>query len=118
MSNFNSDTIATHKAMIIQAIDDGVVTDENIDDVHHLVFNTDYFIIGHYQAEQWIANNFDSAFDAIEIVRTYEMDLFGETTTPVEPERIANMLSYICGEEVLAECRYSNVAELREALTS
>ena len=41
---------------------------------------------------------------AIGRVKDYEMDNFGEVTTDLSnPERVANMLAYILGEEILQE---------------
>ena len=30
--------------------------EENIDDIHHHAFNTDYYIIGTYEAKQWLGD--------------------------------------------------------------
>ena len=43
-------------------------------------------------------------FDAIEEVMGYEKDNFGEVYTEVwDPEKLANMLYYVIGEEVISE---------------
>lgn len=69
-------------------------------DLHHEVFNTDYYIIGTYEAKEALEEY--GVFDAIEKVQTYEKDQFGETYTDVsDPEKLVNMLFYIIGEEVL-----------------
>ena len=70
-------------------------------DLHHKCFNEDYFIIGYYQANKFIEDNFSSPFDAIDIVKEYEIDHFGEFTTQINSEAIANMLAYIIGEEII-----------------
>jgi hypothetical protein len=42
-------------------------------------------------------------FNAIEVVKSYEIDNFGETYTDLsDPERVANMYAYIVGEDVLS----------------
>ena len=75
--------------------------DENIDDIHHHAFNTDYYIIGTYQAKRWCG---DEVFNIIEIIREYEDFHFGEVTTDFsDPERVVNMYAYIVGEEVVNE---------------
>ena len=75
--------------------------EENIDDIHHHAFNTDYYIIGTYQAKQWCG---DEVFNIIETIRDYEDMHFGEVTTDFsDPERIVNMYAYIVGEEVVSE---------------
>ena len=70
-------------------------------DLHNELCNTDYFIIGIYQAKQLLGEH---AFEAIRIVRDYEESNFGEVFTDLsEPERVVNMLAYIIGDYVLAE---------------
>ena len=71
-------------------------------DLHNEVFNTDYYIIGTYEAKQALAEY--GVWDAIEKVQTYEKDNFGEIYTDLSnPEKLINMLYYIIGEEVLFE---------------
>jgi len=75
--------------------------EENIDDIHHHAFNTDYYIIGTYRAKQWCGNE---VFNIIETIREYEQSVFGEVTTDFsDPERVVNMYAYIVGEEVVHE---------------
>ena len=76
---------------------------ENIDDLHHDVFNTDYYIIGRYEAKQWLG---DEVFNIIEIIKEYEQFNFGEINTDFsEPEKIVNMYVYIIGEEIVQDYR-------------
>ena len=71
-------------------------------DLHHEVFNTDYYIIGTYQAKEAL-KEYD-VFKALEKVQTYEKNNFGEIYTDMsDPEKLVNMLYYIIGEEVLFE---------------
>ena len=73
--------------------------EDNIDDLHHHCFNTDYYIIGRYQAEKWLG---DEVFNIIEFIKDYEMFNFGEVYTDFsDPERIVNMYTYIIGEEIV-----------------
>ena len=70
-------------------------------ELHHELCNTDLFIIGAYQAKEFLGGY---VFDAIEMVKDYEQSNFGEVSTDLsEPERVVNMLAYIIGEHVLAE---------------
>ena len=72
-------------------------------DLHHELFNTDYFIIGYYQAEQWLIKNV-GIFAAIEEIREYEQSNFGEVNTDFSSsEKVVNMYAYIKGEEILGE---------------
>jgi len=71
-------------------------------DLHHEVFNTDYYIIGTYEAKKALEEY--GVWDAIDKVREYETDNFGEVYTDLSnPEKLVNMLYYIIGEEVLRE---------------
>jgi len=80
---------------------DGVGVDQHASDLHNELYNMDYFIIGTYQAKQFLG---EEAFEAIEIIKNYEQDNFGEVTTDLSsPESVANMLAYIVGEEILSE---------------
>lgn len=70
-------------------------------ELHHEVFNTDYYIIGTFKAKE--ALNEYGAYDAIGEIVEYEKDNFGEVLTDVsEPEKVANMLYYIKSYEYLA----------------
>ena len=75
--------------------------EENKDDLHYHAFNTDYYIIGTYQAKQWLG---DKVFDVIEHIRKYEDWHFGEVSTDFsDPEKVVNMYAYIIGEEIVSE---------------
>tara|TARA_R100000231_G_C5329099_1_gene165788 strand:+ start:2647 stop:3042 length:396 start_codon:yes stop_codon:yes gene_type:complete len=82
--------------------------------VHHECFNTDYYIIGTYQAKQWLGDN---AFDAIEIIKSYEQDNFGEVFTDLsDPEKVVNMYTFIVGEEIVHKFfdSFSNINEVQK----
>ena len=88
------------RAAIIEALQDGF--SGYYCDLHHEVFNTDYYIIGTHKAKEAL-REYD-VFDAIEKVQTYEQDNLGEVYTDLSnPEKLINMLYYIIGEEVLYE---------------
>jgi len=70
-----------------------------IDDIHHHCFNTDYYIIGTYQAKKWLG---DQVLDIIQFIKEYEEDNFGEVNTDFsDAERIVNMYTYIVGEYIV-----------------
>jgi hypothetical protein len=72
-------------------------------DLHHEIFNTDYYIIGNWEAEQWLIKHI-GIFDAIDIIKEYEEFHFGEIYTDLSiAEKVLNMLVYIVGEEILQE---------------
>tara|TARA_Y100001963_G_C6563764_1_gene345589 strand:- start:240 stop:548 length:309 start_codon:yes stop_codon:yes gene_type:complete len=78
-----------------------VFTDKS--DLHHHLFNSDYYIIGYYQAQQWLDNHGVSVFEALETIREYEQSNFGECRSYDNAEKTVNMLVYIYGEELLTE---------------
>jgi hypothetical protein len=88
------------KERIIECLKDGF--DGYYCDLHHEVFNTNYYIIGTHEAKEAL-EEYD-VFEAIKKVQTYEKDHFGEVYTDLSnPEKLINMLFYIIGEEVLYE---------------
>ena len=73
-----------------------------VSDLHNDIFNTDDYIVGRYQAKQWMGGD---AFDMIGDVVEYEKDNFGEITTDLsEPESVVNMWVYVQGWELIDEC--------------
>ena len=90
------------KNYIIQQLYDDVGLDQHISDLHHYLLNEDYFIIGYYQAEQWLKKDNGSVFEAIETIKDYEQSNFGQVSTDLSSsENVANMLAYILGEQIL-----------------
>tara|TARA_R100000655_G_scaffold78427_1_gene117843 strand:+ start:474 stop:830 length:357 start_codon:yes stop_codon:yes gene_type:complete len=76
---------------------------ENVDyyDINDEIFNRDYYIIGTYNAKQFMGG---LAFECIDIVRTYEYENFGEYHTDIScPEKVVNMFAYIIGEECIKD---------------
>ena len=75
--------------------------EENKDDLHHHAFNTDYYIIGYYKAEQWLG---DQVFNVIQFIKEYEENNFGEVSTDFSnSENVVNMYAYIIGEEIVSD---------------
>ena len=71
-------------------------------ELHNEVFNTDYYVIGYRNAVDMLEEY--GVFDAIEEVMEYEKYNFGEVYTEVwDPEKLANMLYYVIGAEVISE---------------
>jgi len=84
-------------------IDNDLINEDlgDIQELHNDIFNTDFYIIGYYNCEQWLKKHHINTFDAIEFVQEYEKDNFGETNTDINSERIVNMIAYIIGEQIL-----------------
>lgn len=87
-------------ADIIEALENGF--DDYYCDLHNQVFNTDYYIIGTYQAKE-VLREYD-VFEALDKIQDYEKEQFGEIFTDLsDPEKVVNMLYYIIGDEIIGE---------------
>jgi len=74
------------------------------DEIHHKAFNEDYYIIGYYQAEQWLKKHDLNTFEAIEICNDAELENFGEIQTTFDnAEKLVNHLVYWLGLEICNE---------------
>ena len=72
---------------------------KDIYDIHHDLFNQDYYLIGYYECKKWLK---DEVFNVIECIKEYEEFNFGEVTTDFSnSERVVNMYVYIIGEKLL-----------------
>ena len=89
------------KAAIIEAL-----TDEEYSGyycaLHDHLFNEDYHYCYTSEAEDDL--NAIGVFDAIGVIVKYEKEEFGEVNTDfTDPCKVANMLYYIVGEEVMSD---------------
>ena len=86
----------------IDQLDSHVGLDACIEDLHHYMFNEDYFIIGTYKASQFIGSDLGKI---LEILIEFEKDfgIFDESfyMTILEPETIVNKLAFFIGYEIL-----------------
>ena len=72
-------------------------------ELHYYLFNEDYYIIGYYQASEWLKTHGISEWEAIQTCQEYEKDNFGEVTIYDNAEKTVNMLAYIYGEQLLSD---------------
>jgi hypothetical protein len=79
--------------------------DVDINDLHYHLFNQDYYIIGYYNAEQWLKKHNINIFQGISFVQDYEREMFGNDgmRNYDNAESLVNMIVYIIGEELLYE---------------
>lgn len=92
------------EAHVQDLINDGVLTEDNKEDWHHIAFNEDYYIIGYYDAEQWLKKHDVSVFEAIETIIEWERDVFGEVALKSEDmnaEKIVNLYVYVISEQLV-----------------
>ena len=99
---------------MISQLEDQVGLNNDVSDLHHYLLNEDYFIIGTYQAKQWLSSY---VFDAIEAIKEYEQSNFGEVSTDFsDPEKVANMYAYILGEEILSDSDIYQQIQLEKSI--
>jgi len=102
MTQYKYDEIKSYFEDWIEEQNKEWITD-NIDDLHHHCFNSDYYIIGTYKAKKWLG---DEVFNIIDLIKQYENDAFGEVNTDFsDPEKVVNMYVYIIGEQIVSDYR-------------
>ena len=97
----NREELVTHITDRVAEIRESFPDVQSFPDLHHELFNTDYYIVGTYQAKQWLG---DYAFDAIREIKDYEEANFGE---------VVNMYTYIAGEQLIEEMDFVTVEAIR-----
>lgn len=89
------------KAHVIDTLAQYDDDDTDFSELHYHAFNEDYYVIGYYQASEWLKKHDIDAFEATDTVIQYEKDNFGETNTKINSEAIVNMYVYIKGDELI-----------------
>ena len=86
----------------IDQLDSHVGLDAYIEDLHHYMFNMDYFIIGTYKASKFIGSDLGKILEVC-IDFEKEQGIFDESfyMTILEPEKVVNKLAYVIGYEIL-----------------
>lgn len=73
---------------------------ESWDDFHNEVFNMSYYVYNDKEAMSHF-RNVEDVFWAMDKVRQYENDMYGECYTDyTSPMKMVNMLFYIAGDEI------------------
>jgi hypothetical protein len=97
------------KDYLLQYLEDNDLTIDNEDgDIHDEVFNQDYFIIGYYNAQQWLIDEQGNnrTFEVLSYVMEQEKDNFGAVETIFDnAETLVNHYAYWLGYEVIANIR-------------
>ena len=85
---------------ILEELENGY--DGLVNDLHNAAFNTDYEYIYYNDAKVDLEKY--GVFDAIERVKEWEEENLGAVQTDFsDPCKVANMLFYIMGEEIISE---------------
>ena len=79
---------------------------ELIEEIHHRVFNENYYIIGTYKAKKWLDNQ---GLNILSYIQKYQAEQFGSeyietfrtSDNDIDYERIVNMYAYIKGLDVV-----------------
>lgn len=100
---------------LIEKIEDGTLTDENIEDWHFYAFRSDYYIITYYEASKWLKKHNIDAFDAIQYVEDYEIEMCGKLITALNSEAIVNAFVSIAGEELIYN-NYTTVSDQKKEM--
>lgn len=111
----NDEIFAKVCEILDERLDDDAVGEYGYD-LHNYLFNSVYAFIHDSEAEE--ACESVGTWSAIRLVQTYEKDNFGESTTEIEPCKIANMLVYIYGEFLLQQVEHLQDEVWNEALDS
>lgn len=82
--------------------------DTEVSELHHNLFNTGYYIVGSYDAKQWLKSHDLDGLEVLNEVVEFEMDNFGEVSeTRIKEltsyEKLVSSYVYWVGEEMLSE---------------
>ena len=86
-------------------------------DIHHQLFNMDYYIIGYYEAEQWLKQHDISVFEGMDFCKEQEEMHFGEFMTNIDnAETLVNHIVYWVGYDLIdGICVHHKMNEWEEA---
>ena len=93
---------------IMQTVSDSFNADDhNFEELHYHAFNEDFYIIGYYEASQWLSNHNIDSFEAINFINDYSLNNFGDAyfgaNKEINSENVVNMVTYILGDELINE---------------
>lgn len=87
---------------LIEHIISTVKERDNFEELHYHAFNEDYYIIGYWNAEQWLKKHNISAFKALDKIAEYEIATMGEQHfKKYDAESVVNFYVYIVGEFII-----------------
>ena len=72
---------------LLQLLEDG--------DLHHKLFNEDYYIIGYYQAKEWLKSHKVDVFEGIDYCKSNEIDHFGKIIPIMTMRKLLLIILYI-----------------------
>ena len=66
------------------AKEEGLINDQNKNEWHQILFNDDYYIIGYYNAKQWLLKHDIDVFDALQVINEYQAEMGFEIGYKIE----------------------------------
>ena len=77
---------------MIDYIENYGIQDMYLGDIAHELYNTDYYIIGIYQAKEWLKKYFDDMLETIEYWGEETGESYGQMITDVK--KLATLVAY------------------------
>jgi hypothetical protein len=80
-------------------------------EIHHQIFNVDYYIIGYYEANQWLKEHEIDVFEGIQFCQEKEEENFGEVYGKFDnSEILVNHIVYWVGYDLIMDIisKYKN----------
>ena len=79
----------------------GSIQDMYLCDIANEFYNNDYYIIGIYQAKEWLKKYFDDMLEVIEYWEDETGEQYGQMITDVE--KLATLVAYTVADTILYE---------------
>lgn len=98
---------------IVDYIENEGIQDYYLCDIANYLYNTDYYIIGIYQAKQWLKKYF---FDMLEVIEYFEEEL-GTVLKVTDVEDLATTVAYTVAENILNNVFYDLDLDVDEMAT-
>ena len=86
---------------MIDYIENYGIQDMYLCDIANELYNTDYYIIGIYQAKEWLKKYFDDMLETIEYWEDETGETYGQMITDVE--KLATLVAYTVVDNLLYE---------------
>lgn len=107
----NNSIMQELKAHVQDLISEDRINHDNADDAHYIAFNEDYYIIGYYQADEWLKKHDVTPWQAMAYIASETMLHIGECNLKEQDfnsEWAVNQIAYFAGlgidfEELLTE---------------
>lgn len=87
---------------ILEYIEERDIIGKYVHELHHYMFNEDYYLIYYSVCDEWIKKHNLDIYEILGTIQEYEEFNYGQITTKLDnSETIVNMYVYIKGQEIL-----------------